>query len=82
MVEGILECLKQEEIKTDPSERNALVKRVADVYIWDFQIGYSHLGEGLFPEPLLQHLRSEDIANIRTRLEVVVRKMKKSSRRA
>lgn len=78
VVDGVFDCLKQAEIKMDERARTILIDRLADMYIWDIQIGHSALGGGLLPEPFLQQLRPENIPTIRRRLEVAERKIAKS----
>jgi uncharacterized Zn finger protein len=68
VLESIVECLAQDEIAADDSERIALIDHLLDAYIWDVDMGGQSLIDGILPDGLLQHARPADLPRIRERL--------------
>ncbi len=68
VLEAVVVCLQQEEIAEDDEERSALINHLLDAYILDVEIGGHGLGERIFPDDFLQHVRTEDLPNIRERI--------------
>jgi uncharacterized Zn finger protein len=66
-VEGLIECLDQDEIAKDDTERRAVFNTLLDVYIWNCSMGGYGLSDGV-DEAILAHATRSDLPEIRERI--------------
>jgi uncharacterized Zn finger protein len=69
VVAAVVACLEQTEISADDHERRALIEQLTAAYIWNIELGGYGLGDGILPDAILQHIRPEDIPDIRARAQ-------------
>lgn len=77
-VEGLIECLDQEEVATDDTERRAIFDSLLTTYIWNCNMGGYGLADGV-AEAILAHATRADLPEIRSRLTAAQSKQRRRS---
>jgi len=78
VLEHLAECLEQDELVQDDTERRAILDRLLAAYIWDINMGGYGLSDGVMPDALLEHTKQSDLPAIRERIQAAQRRKAQS----